>query len=127
MPPSTLSTHQVAETIGVPYTTLLKWQTNDRLLRPALGRGGRRGGDRWSVSEVELARLVARLRAADLPVRYIRTVTEALRASQAGRTEASVYLAVHVRDAGNHSDRRVALLRIEDGGSLRDATQLSCL
>lgn len=122
-----LSTQQVAELLGVPYTTLLKWQSRDGLLRPILGPGGRRGGDRWPRGEIKLARLVWQLRGANLPVPYIKAVIEALRAQRRAHMDATVYLAVHVRGAGDDSDRRIALFQIESGGRLRDASQLSCL
>ena len=127
MPAKSLSTQEVADLVGVPYTTLLKWQTTDRLLRPTLGGGGRRGGDRWSPAEVELARTVARLREADLPVRYVKAVVDALRGHRGGKARTAVYLTVCVREAADTPERRVALLEIQGDAPLRDATQLACL
>lgn len=127
MPPASLSTQQVAESLGVPYTTLLKWQTTDGLLRPSLGLGGRRGGDRWSRSELELARVVMRLRDAGLPLRFIKAVLVALRSHRGPKAEVAVYVSVHVRERRDDPERRISLLRVEQGDNLRDATQLSCL
>ena len=127
MPSHTLSTQQVADTLGVPYTTLLKWQSSDRLLRPILGAGGRRGGDRWPSKELELARVVVRLRDAGLPVRFIRQVVEVLRAYRGGAAEASVYLAVHSHRCANGLDLPIAAFNVEEGGNQHDPAQLSCL
>ena len=127
MPPTTRSTQDVAEDLGVPYTTLLKWQVTDGLLKPTPGLGGRRGGDRWPRIEVQLARVVAQLRDAGLPVRFIKAIVEALRGHRGPKTETVIYVAVHVKEAAEQSDRRIALLRVDGREPLRDATQLSCL
>lgn len=96
------STRQVAAILGVPYTTLLKWQTLDRLLRPELGAGGRRGGDRWSELEVRLAEQVVLLREAGLPVRFIREAIDLLRSESGTECDASVHLSLHLRDRSGH-------------------------
>lgn len=127
MSPSPRSTQDVADHLGVPYTTLLKWQTTDLLLRPTPGLGGRRGGDRWPRAEVLMAQRVAQLRNAGLPVRFVKAVVDALRAHRGPNTDTSVYLAVHVKEGPDQPDRRIALLRVDGREPLRDATQLSCL
>jgi DNA-binding transcriptional MerR regulator len=127
MSPTTRSTQEVADDLRVPYTTLLKWQVSDGLLKPIPGLGGRRGGDKWPRAEVQMARVVAQLRDAGLPVRFIKTVIDALRIHRGPKIEPTVYLAVHVREAADQPDRRIALLRVDGRKPLRDATQLSCL
>lgn len=124
MPPTSRTTRQVAADLGVPYTTLTKWVAVDALLAPIAGPGGRRGGDRWSPREIELARLIVRLRAADLPVRIIAAIVGVLRASKTAPWGATVHVAVHARDTADSPERRLALLELRDDGSLRDAAQL---
>lgn len=127
MPPAIRTTQEVADHLGVPYTTLLKWQTIDGLLKPTPGLGGRRGGDRWPRAEVQLARVVSQLRDAALPMRVIKAVVEALRGHRGPKLETTVYIAVHVREDVEQTDRRIALLRVDGDKPLRDATQLTCL
>lgn len=127
MPSHTLSTQQVADALGVPYTTLLKWQSSDRLLRPILGAGGRRGGDRWPRKELELARVIVLLRNAGLPVRFIRQVVEALRAYRGRMTEVSAYLVVYAQRCEDGLEPSIAAFNVERGSIQHDPAQLSCL
>lgn len=120
-----LSSRQVAEAIGAPYGTLMKWQTRDGLLQPTPGGGGRRGGDRWSRTEAWLASVVADLRRAHVPVDYLRPIIGALRAWRGQKAEVSVYLAVHVRATPDAPEKRVAFFHLRSDGALEDATQLT--
>jgi hypothetical protein len=120
-----LSTQQVADNVGVSYSTLLKWQSVDKLLQPTLGAGGRRGGDRWNASEALLAGVVASLRAVGLPVRLVKAIIAPLRAWRGRKTEVTVYVAVCVRSAPDEPEKRVAYLRLDRDGQLREATQLT--
>ena len=120
-----LSSRQVAESIGTPYGTVLKWQTRDGLLRPTPGGGGRRGGDRWPRTEAWLAGVVADLRRASMPVAYLRSIIAALRAWRGPKAAVSVYLVVHVRATPDAPEKRVAFFHLRSDGTLEDGTQLT--
>lgn len=128
MPGPFRSTQQVADEIGVPYSRLIKWQSNDHLLKPARGGGGRRGGDLWSPNERLLARVVAHLRGAGLPLPLVRSVLRplrALRTALSSKAEVTVYVTVCLRTSPRAAEQTVACLRIDRDGELRDPSQLA--